>query len=97
MAGLILAVAALLVLVTLGLIAWYTHLTSRDRLIRDTLLVRYVVTLKNGDTFDALLRDVDGRTLELVQVKSVATGRDPIPVDGALLVFRSDVAYMQRP
>lgn len=92
-----LVLAALFVLATVTLLAWHSHRTGLDRIARDHLLCRYVVTLKSGEAFDGLLRDADGHTLELVQATSLATGRDPIPVDGSLYVARADVAYLQRP
>ena len=68
---------------------------NRDRLVRDALRERFVVTMKDGGTFDGLLDDVDDRTICLLEAKVLSNNR--ASVDGRLLLNRADVAYMQRP
>lgn len=68
----------------------------RDRLLRQYLRERFVITLKSGDTFDGLLDEWDETTVELLDPHMVtAEGRRP--VDGRLYLPRSEIAYMQRP
>lgn len=67
-----------------------------DRLLRELLRYRFVVTLKTGDTFDGVLDQHDESTLEFVDVHAV-THDGRTPVDGRLYLARRDIAYMQRP
>jgi len=68
---------------------------NRDKLVRDALRDRFVVTMKDGGTFDGLLDDVDDRTICLREATVLSSARTPI--DGRVLLNRADVAYMQRP
>lgn len=69
---------------------------SRDRLMRSRVRDRVVVTLKTGGAFRGVLFDVDARSLVLRDAEAVAPSDRPVPVDGELLVARTDVAYFQR-
>lgn len=90
-------VVGTLVALTVALIAWQVERRGADRLVASHLRTRYLVTLKSGESFDGLLEDADSMTLVMVSAKSLAVGRDPIAVDGSLILSRSDVAYLQRP
>lgn len=68
----------------------------RDRLLRDLLRERFVVTLKTGEAFDGLLDRWDESTLELVNVQAVSESTR-VQVDGRIYLPRAQVAYMQRP
>jgi hypothetical protein len=72
----------------------------RDRLMRRQVRATVVASLKSGSVFRGVLFDVDGRTLVLRNAEAL-TGdgveRGPIPVDGELVVARSDVEFLQRP
>lgn len=72
-------------------------MARRDRLLRELLRVRFVVTLKNGETFDGLLDDHDETTLEFLDVHAIAKTGSRSEVDGRLYLPRSEIAYMQRP
>lgn len=67
----------------------------RDRLIRNALRERFVVTLKSGETFDGLLVEADVKTFVLANAWSLE-GRDRVSVDGQLFVPRDEVSYLQR-
>jgi hypothetical protein len=68
----------------------------RDRLLRQMLRERFVVTLKNGEAFDGLLDDHDESTVEFLDVYQVTkTGR--VSVDGRIYLPRAEIVYMQRP
>jgi small nuclear ribonucleoprotein (snRNP)-like protein len=68
----------------------------RDRLLKQYLRERFVVTLKTGETFDGLLDDWDTQTVQLVN--PVAVGEKArVQVDGQILLPRDQIAYMQRP
>lgn len=68
----------------------------RDRLLREHLRERFVVTLKSGETFDGLLDDHDESTVELVDPYAVdKSGR--LSIDGRLYLPRNEIAYLQRP
>lgn len=68
----------------------------RDRVLRQHLRERFVITLLSGETFDGLLDRWDESTLELVDGYAV-TERARVQVDGRLFLPRPQVAYMQRP
>lgn len=72
----------------------------RDRLLRDLLRERFVITLKTGETFDGLLDRWDESTLELVNPHAVTadqTRQTRVQVDGRLYLPRDQIAYLQRP
>lgn len=56
-----------------------------------------VVTLKSGETFKGLLWRTDSRVIVVRNATAVATDGTGghITVDGELVVFRADVAYVQ--
>jgi hypothetical protein len=68
----------------------------RDRLIRQCLRDRFVLTLHSGETFEGLLLDVDDKTVVLADAFAL-TGSDRVAVDGTLYLPRAEVSYMQRP
>ena len=68
----------------------------RDRLMRDLLRERFLVTMETGETFDGLLERVDEATVELVDAFAV-TERSRLAVDGRLYLPRARISYMQRP
>ncbi len=68
----------------------------RDRLLRDLLRERFVVTLKSGETFDGLLDQWDDAHMSFIDAYAVTTTRRN-SVDGVLYLPRAEVAYMQRP
>lgn len=72
-------------------------MARRDRLIRYMLRERFVFTLKDGTTFEAILDDHDETLLELVDAYLLAKNQDRVAVDGKLYLPRADLAYMQRP
>lgn len=58
-----------------------------------------MVTLKSGAAFSGVLYAQDARTLILRDVQALAAGENQtnVPVDGELVLFIADVAYLQRP
>jgi hypothetical protein len=68
----------------------------RDRLIRQALRERFVVTLTTGETFDGLLDEVDDKSVRLIDAHAV-DGANRVKVDGSLYLPRDRVAYMQKP
>lgn len=69
---------------------------ARDRLLRQHLRERFVVTLKSGDTFDGLVDQWDESTIELLDPHVVS--KDGLAaVDGRLYLPRAEINYMQRP
>lgn len=69
---------------------------SRDKLIRQNLRERFVITLHGGESFDGLLVEADEKTLRMVN--AFAIGKNSrVSVDGELFLPRGDVAYMQKP
>lgn len=75
--------------------AWPT----RDRLVKRRLRDRVVVTLKSGAAFSGVLFEADGKSYVLRGASALgfaANGADA-PVDGEIIVARSNVEHMQRP
>jgi len=68
----------------------------RDRLIRQHLRERFVVTLQGGESFEGLLLEADEKTLHLVEARAL-DGKSSVPVDGALFLPRAQVSYLQKP
>jgi small nuclear ribonucleoprotein (snRNP)-like protein len=77
---------------------WRT--SSRDHLLRTRLREEVVVVLRDDSTFQGLLYACDARTVVLRRATLQAppgSGGAPTPVDGELLVHRSEIHYLQRP
>ena len=68
----------------------------RDRLLKQLLRDRFVVTLRGGESFDGLLADADEKTVRLVDAFAL-DGKNRMSVDGELFIPRGEVVYMQRP
>lgn len=71
-------------------------MARRDRLIRQVLRERFIVTMRGGESFDGLLLDIDEKTIHLTDGFALE-GKNRLPVDGDLYLPRSEVAYMQKP
>lgn len=69
------------------------------RLLRQRLRQRCIVTLKEGSAFSGVLYLVDSEALVLRDAAQLDAGpkREPVGVDGELLILRPDVAYLQLP
>lgn len=90
-------VVALLVLAAAGgLIA---VLERRPGLLDDRVRKRVIVTLKDGHAFDGVLYAADRDAVVLRNAEGVGMGEKQtnLPVDGEVLILRSDVAYLQLP
>ena len=68
----------------------------KDRLLRQLLRERFVITLRHGESFDGLLADTDDKTVRLVDAFAL-DGKNRVSVDGELFIPRGEVVYMQRP
>lgn len=75
--------------------AWPT----RDRLVKRRLRDRVVITLKSGTAFSGVLYEADGKSyvLRAAEALGVASNGSNAPVDGEVIVARSDVEFVQRP
>lgn len=69
---------------------------GRDRLIRQALRERFVVTMSGGESFEGVLFEVDDTTLHLVDAYAL-DGHTRVSVDGGLFLPRARVSYLQRP
>lgn len=69
----------------------------RDRLLKERLMDRFVVTLDSGQTFEGLLAAVDENTVRLVDAGVVGLGTQRTPVDGELYLERSRISFLQKP
>jgi hypothetical protein len=68
-----------------------------DRLTREQVATRVVVSMASGEGFAGLLVDQDARTLKLREAMGVSRTGERAPVDGEVLIPRAEVAYVQRP
>lgn len=66
-----------------------------DRLVKRYLRSRFLITTPN-QTWDAVLMEVDDRSLLLVDAELVSADGTRTKADGQVFVPRADVAYMQR-
>jgi small nuclear ribonucleoprotein (snRNP)-like protein len=96
-AVILVACVAVFVLAVVGLVLWHTERGSLDRIVTDHLREKYVVTLKSGETFDGVLTEADGRSVVLVQARSLSSDQNPVLIDGSLVLARGDIRYLQRP
>lgn len=70
---------------------------GRDRLIKQVLRQRFVVTQKSGPMFSALLVDADRRTFRFGDVSVLGdSGTERPAAPGELYIDRANVAYMQQ-
>jgi small nuclear ribonucleoprotein (snRNP)-like protein len=71
----------------------------RSRILRSRLRERFLVTTKDGAAFSGLLYSLDKKALVLREAEAVQAAEDKsnLPLDGEVIIFASDVAYMQRP
>jgi hypothetical protein len=72
---------------------------GRDRLLRERLCDKVVVTLKTGTAFSGVLYAADDRAVILrdTQALGAALNGDHVVVDGELVLFRTDIDFLQRP
>jgi hypothetical protein len=56
---------------------------------------RVLVNLVDGSAFDGILYARRGPLLELRDARLIERGDDPTPVDGAVIIERPRVAFMQ--
>jgi hypothetical protein len=93
----VIVLAAAVLAVGLVVAAWLIR--TGDRLLRERLCDKVVVTLKTGPSFSGVLFKVDDRALILrdTQALGAAHNGDHLAVDGELVLFRTDIEYLQRP
>jgi small nuclear ribonucleoprotein (snRNP)-like protein len=73
-------------------------LEGRGGLLAGRLRRRVIVNLKDGQAFGGVLFDADRDVVILRNAESI-NGRDDrnLPVDGEVVILRSDVAWLQLP
>jgi small nuclear ribonucleoprotein (snRNP)-like protein len=72
--------------------------TQADRLLRERLRQKVLVTLLSGEAFGGVLWEVDRQSFLLRDAKPMtdASAR-PVPIDGELGLPRDQIHYWQRP
>lgn len=72
----------------------------RDRLLRNVLRERFLVTLKSGASFDGLLDEWSKDHFVFVDAGSMADApgqsRQRVAIQGELWIARADIDYMQK-
>jgi len=91
--------AAVLAVAIVAAAAAVVLVRPRDRLLRERLCDKVVVTLKTGPSFSGVLFKVDDRTVILRDTQALEAGLngDHVAVDGELVLSRTDIDYLQRP
>ncbi|MBC7594521.1 MAG: hypothetical protein H7288_11385 [Kineosporiaceae bacterium] len=69
---------------------------GKDRLLKQLLRERFVITLRTGESFDGLLVDADEKTVRLVDAVALTEAGRRV-VDGELFVPRAEIVYLQKP
>lgn len=72
---------------------------ARDRLLKQALRDRFLVTLTTGETFDGLLDEHDANTVILVDASAVTEVSGAVrrsKIDGKAYLPRARISYMQR-
>lgn len=67
-----------------------------DKLIRQHLRERFVITLRTGESFDGLLLEADEKTYRFADAFAI-DGRNRVSVDGELFIPRAEALYLQKP
>lgn len=69
------------------------------RLIRQRLRHRVIVNLKDNSAFSGVLYEADSEAVILREAAQLDAGpkREPVGVDGELLVLRADILFIQLP
>lgn len=67
----------------------------RDRLLKQALRERFVVTLVGDEAFEGLLNHWDANTFTFVDASAVSA-TERVKVDGELYIPRAQVRYMQK-
>ena len=72
---------------------------SRSKVLRSRLRERVIVTQKTGESFGGILYSTDDKALVLRDAAALGVGEraTDLPLDGEIIVFLPDVAYIQRP
>ena len=70
-----------------------------NRVVRQRLREKVIVTTKDGAAFSGVLFDADSKALVLRQSEALGAADDKsdVPVDGEVIVLLPDVAFIQRP
>jgi len=93
-----LVLAVVLTVFTAAVVCWWLVVVRRpDRLVSGLYVRRLVVTTKAGEAFEGLLVGSDDRSVVLRQAVALGDDGGRLPIDGELLIPRSEVAYMQDP
>ena len=90
------ALVLLLALVVAGFLAVHHWLAER-RPWASLTARRVVVNLKSGDAVDGFLIARQGPLLRLRDAVLVSGGDNPTPVDGEVVIERSEVDFLQYP
>jgi small nuclear ribonucleoprotein (snRNP)-like protein len=67
-----------------------------DRIVRRYLRTKFLITMKNGQTWSAVLMEVDEHSLSLADTEFINPDGTRTPAEGQVFLPRADVAYMQR-
>jgi len=71
---------------------------TRERLLQRRLRATVIATLKSGIAFRGVLFEVDKRSFVLRNTEALGRGDGThVPVDGEVVLARSDVEFLQRP
>lgn len=66
-----------------------------DRIVKQHLRTKFLITLKTGTTWSGLLVDADASTLQLIDAEVFDADGTSTKADGRVFLPRADLAYMQ--
>lgn len=67
-----------------------------DRVVRQYLRTRFLITTKLGQTWSGVLLEADANTLRLSEAHLIAADGSETSADGNVFLPRGEIAYMQR-
>jgi hypothetical protein len=67
-----------------------------DRVVRQHLRTKFLITTKAGMTWEAILMDADQTSLMLFDAVAIGPDGSRTKADGQVFLPRGDVAYMQK-
>ena len=77
----------------IGALSWFRS----QRCLRGRYRSSVIVTLKSGLAFRGVLFDADAGTVVLRKAEAMDGQNAPLPVDGEVLLLRSEIEFVQRP
>jgi len=69
----------------------------KERVLKDLLKERFIVSLVDGNAIDGLFIDADSKTMRLADCYRVTSDGTRMLLDGEMFIPRGNVTYIQKP